>query len=55
LTVRPLAPSLFPRIESKLICRRLSASGDELDLSEAAESWRDTLQKIAGRTGSQKS
>lgn len=55
LTVRPLAPSLFPRIESKLICRRLSASGDELDLSEAAATWRDTLQKIAGRKGRQKS
>jgi len=48
LTVRPLDPTLFPLIESKMICRRLSGSGHELDLSEAALTWRHTIRKIVG-------
>ena len=55
LTVRPLASTVFPRIESKLICRRLSGSGDELDLSEAAVVWQEILRKIVGGKGNQKS
>jgi DNA-binding transcriptional LysR family regulator len=47
LTVRTLDPSVFPPIESKMICRRASASGDDLDLSETALAWRDALRREA--------
>ena len=34
LVIRRLDPEAFPRIETKLICRRLAGSVDELDLSK---------------------
>jgi hypothetical protein len=37
------------RGESKLICRKLSCSGDELDLSDAPMAWRATLRTIVKR------
>jgi len=43
LTVRPLDRTTFPPISAKLICRRLAGSGDGLDLSEEAMTWRRFL------------
>jgi DNA-binding transcriptional LysR family regulator len=49
LLIRRLEPGVFPRIESKLICRRLAGSGDELDLSKPAAAWREVLKRVARR------
>jgi DNA-binding transcriptional LysR family regulator len=43
LRIRYLHPSHFPPIVAKLICRRLSGAGDQLDLSPAAQVWRHVL------------
>jgi DNA-binding transcriptional LysR family regulator len=47
--VRRLDPGAVPPLEAKLICRTLPGSGEALDLSEAARSWRDVLVRAAGR------
>jgi DNA-binding transcriptional LysR family regulator len=49
LVIRLLDPQVFPRIESKLICRRLASSGDILDLSKQGDAWRDVLRRVGGR------
>jgi DNA-binding transcriptional LysR family regulator len=49
LIIRRLDPEVFPRIEAKLICRRLASSVDELDLSREGGAWRKVLQKVALR------
>jgi DNA-binding transcriptional LysR family regulator len=47
LTVRPLERPTFPAIEAKLICRRLAGSGEELDLTEAAQVWREVIRHVS--------
>ena len=47
--IRRLDQEAFPRIESRLICRRLASSVDELDLSKQGAAWRDVLQRVARR------
>ncbi len=47
LVIRRLNPEVFPRIETKLICRRLASSVDELDLSIQGTAWRKVLQRVA--------
>ncbi len=47
--IRRLDQEVFPRIEAKLICRRLAGSVDELDLSKRRTAWRDVLQRVALR------
>ena len=49
LTIRLLDPEAFPRIEAKLICRRLAGSVDGLDLSKPGAAWREVLQRVARR------
>ena len=44
LVVRRLDPVVFPPIEAKLICRRRTGSGQDLDLSEGALAWWGMLQ-----------
>jgi DNA-binding transcriptional LysR family regulator len=51
LTVRRLDPEAIPPIETKLICRKIPGSGEELDLSEAALVWRTFLLKVAKAGG----
>jgi DNA-binding transcriptional LysR family regulator len=55
LTVRRLDPASFEPTEAKLISRRLAGSGEELDLSEQAQAWKQMLclvaRQRAGRTG----
>jgi len=47
LTTRRLIPGSFSAIEARLICRRASGSGDELDLSEPAREWREVVRHVA--------
>ena len=49
LIIRRLDPEVFPRIESRLICRRLASSVDELDLSREGNAWREVLQNVSRR------
>ena len=49
LMIRLLDPEVFPRIEAKLICRRLAGSVDGLDLSKQGAAWREVLQRVARR------
>jgi DNA-binding transcriptional LysR family regulator len=52
LIIRRLKPEVFPRIEAKLICRRLAGSVDGLDLSKQGAAWREVLRNrgACGRT-----
>jgi DNA-binding transcriptional LysR family regulator len=47
LTVRLLDRSSFPLTEAKLIYRRLAGSGEESDLSEQAQAWRQVICRVA--------
>ena len=47
LIIRRLDPEVFPRIESRLICRRLASSVNELDLSLQGHAWREVLLRVA--------
>jgi DNA-binding transcriptional LysR family regulator len=48
LAIRVLDPEVFPRVETKLICRRLAGSVDALDLTEHGLAWRAVLGRVAG-------
>jgi DNA-binding transcriptional LysR family regulator len=50
LVIRRLDARVFPRIEAKLICRRLAGSADERDLSPPGAAWRDVLLRLAKRS-----
>jgi DNA-binding transcriptional LysR family regulator len=47
LTLRRLDPGSFSAIEARLICRRATSPGDELDLSEPARAWREVVRHLA--------
>jgi DNA-binding transcriptional LysR family regulator len=49
LTIRLLDREVFPRVESKLICRRLPGSADGRDLSPPGAAWRAALLRVARR------
>jgi len=51
LTLRRLDPTAFPEIEAKLICRRASGSGEELDLTGRASDWCEELRRITMERG----
>jgi DNA-binding transcriptional LysR family regulator len=53
LTLRRLDPGSFSAIEAKLICRRASGSGEELDLSQAATDWCEELRRLTLQRESQ--
>ncbi len=46
LVARRLDPAFFSAFDARLICRRASAAGDRLDLSEPAMEWRDALRSL---------
>jgi hypothetical protein len=48
--IRLLDPEVFPRNETKLICRRLAGSVDEPDLSAQGAAWRQVLQRVTRRS-----
>jgi LysR family transcriptional regulator, benzoate and cis,cis-muconate-responsive activator of ben and cat genes len=50
LAIRLLDPEVFPRVESKLICRRLAGSVDALDLPNQGMAWREVLRRVARRS-----
>ena len=50
LAIRLLDPEVFPRVETKLICRRLAGSVDALDLTKQGLAWRDVLLRVARRS-----
>ena len=50
LAIRLLDPEVFPRVETKLICRRLASSVDALDLPEQGLAWREVLRRVALRS-----
>ena len=50
LMVRLLDPEVFPRVDTKLICRRLAGSGDLLDLSKQGAEWHAILRRMAQRS-----
>jgi DNA-binding transcriptional LysR family regulator len=45
LVLRPLDSDVFPAIQARLICRRLPGREGELDLSEPALAWRETIRR----------
>jgi DNA-binding transcriptional LysR family regulator len=49
LIVRGLDPEAFPPIETKVICRRLLGTGEDLDLTADARAFRDCLFQAASR------
>jgi DNA-binding transcriptional LysR family regulator len=49
LAIRLLDPEVFPRIETKLICRRLAGSVEALDLPKHGLAWREVLRRVAQR------
>ena len=49
LLIRLLDAEVFPRVEAKLICRRLAGSADERDLSPPGAAWRVVLLRLAKR------
>jgi DNA-binding transcriptional LysR family regulator len=50
LAIRLLDPEVFPRVATKLICRRLAGSIDALDLTKQGLAWRDVLLRVARRS-----
>ena len=50
LLIRLLDARVFPRVEAKLICRRLAGSADERDLSPPGPRRRIVLLRLAKRS-----
>jgi len=53
LILRRLDPGSFSAIEARLICRRASGAGEELDLSELAIRWCEELRRVGRQRANQ--